>query len=178
MTTLRTRIEGLISTYNNKAPCALCEMENKDSNRIFIGLRTIPDGFYVYTLQKYFAVKSVTAERSGPNKGLDDIINRRITFSVECLYDNGIHTSYRAQPSELKKVNGAFVPLDIVKQDEFLKKLFETDEPVKPYQKNFKQRINELGMDETELFEGLNSDTEETKQHEFDNENTLDDEFE
>lgn len=179
MTTLRTRIEGMISTYNNKAPCALHEM-NKDADGVFIGLRTLPQGFYVYTLnsselQKYFTVKSVTTERSGPTKELYSTLNRCSRFNIECLYDTGIRTSYSALLSELKIINGAFVPSDLIKHDEFLKKLFESEEPVKSNKLNFEQRLNELGMDETEIFETFSYVMEEKQAQKEGRE--LDDEF-
>lgn len=180
MATLQNRIEGIISTYNKK-PFKLHETDETEG-ALFIGLRTFPNGFYTYTihqdgLQKYFSLRRIAAERSGYTKELSDIVSRCVTVDVECLYDTGMRTSYSAPLHEIKTEKGTFVPLGVIKQDAFLKKLFETEEPQEAYQAGPASRINELGIDESELLEGLRSDNEESKQNEFDNENIIDSDF-
>jgi hypothetical protein len=172
MATLQNRIEEIISTYKNKTSRALYGTESMEENSIFIGLRALPQGFYVCTtdsskIRKYLRAKITNDEYFGcPNSRLEATLNRCLSkLRIDCLYDDNTYTSYTALPSEIKMIKGAFVPMDIIKKDPFLKKLFEREESNAEYSVNSIKHNSDVGLDDAEKFETFSLVLDEKEAH-------------
>jgi hypothetical protein len=106
--------------------------------------------------------------------------NDGLDILVSCAYDDKTlgTQDYHGKVGHLKDMKWYHLPNSAIETHPFLKKLFETEESEDAYQIAPSLRNNELGLDESELLEGMHSDAEETRQNEFDSENRLEDDFE